>query len=515
MSISLRNLTIYMFRTIYERSDKYNKLKPYFYRFIGTDNSLKYNDYIKTLESKCNEEKDKCIIFDGSIPLSGEMELIQYIFNELASMDIYKMTSQEIVIFNNSETNFKFLNALEYIISIACKKENFLNENVRNNFITKLIVWAYTYAKNIQYDDSINPKCIYYGNIQRHEIYFLILLYEMGYDVIYINPLKEEFWDEIDSDGLSECIKEMEILSIESFRERANKGEVINNFETITKQIQRDIENELFLNTGVFKPWQFRSGYTKSVLLDTILEDIYIYWNETCKLRSGFKVEGNTVRVPCFFKKINGIYNDELEYQKLVKYCTSSSNTLVFNNVYFSEEVKFTNDMYSLMFCQLSDGTFDIDEIKKLSIYKFSKYSEEIQNFLLKKFNETITNKELYNKNLNKEDILKFLVLVLGLNDSIIRLIDNFDFTGFVPKIVIYLENENTLPESMQMILGYFHTIGIDIIIFNPSGLFNINNVINESIVNEFRLDIMKYDSKYKELINMKQGIFSRFLRNR
>ena len=44
-------------------------------------------------------------------------------------------------------------------------------------------------------------------------------------------------------------------------------------------------------------------------------------------------------------------------------------------------------------------------------------------------------------KNLNKEDILKFLVLVLGLNDSIIRLIDNFDFTGFVPKIVIYLEN--------------------------------------------------------------------------
>ena len=82
------------------------------------------------------------------------------------------MTSQEIVIFNNSETNFKFLNALEYIISIACKKENFLNENVRNNFITKLIVWAYTYAKNIQYDDSINPKCIYYGNIQRHEIYF-------------------------------------------------------------------------------------------------------------------------------------------------------------------------------------------------------------------------------------------------------------------------------------------------------------------------------------------------------
>ena len=44
----------------------------------------------------------------------------------------------------------------------------------------------------------------------------------MGYDVIYINPLKEEFWSEIEEDRLSECIKSMGILSIESFYERAS-----------------------------------------------------------------------------------------------------------------------------------------------------------------------------------------------------------------------------------------------------------------------------------------------------
>lgn len=100
------------------------------------------------------------------------------------------------------------------------------------------------------------------------------------------------------------------------------------------------------------------------------------------------------------------------------------------------------------MFCQLSDGTFDIEAIKKLPIYKFSKYSEDVQNFLLKKFNETITSKELYNKSFNKEEVLRLLVLVLGLNESIVRLVDNFDFTGAVPKIVIYLEKEEVLPES-------------------------------------------------------------------
>ena len=49
--------------------------------------------------------------------------------------------------------------------------------------------------------------------------------------------------------------------------------------------------------------------------------------------------------------------------------------------------------------------------------------------------------------------------------------------------------------------------------IFNPSGLFNINNVIKSTALNNFRLDVMKYDSKYNNLMNLKQGVFSRFLR--
>ena len=133
--------------------------------------------------------------------------------------------------------------------------------------------------------------------------------------------------------------------------------------------------------------------------------------------------------------------------------------------------------------------------------------------FLLKKFNETISSTELFNRTFDKEEILRLLVLVLGLNESIVRLIDNFDFTAAIPKIVIYLEDENTMPESMQILLGYLHIIGIDIVIFNPSGLFNINNVIKSTALNNFRLDVMKYDSKYNNLMNLKQGVFSRFLR--
>lgn len=512
MAGNLQQITHSMFRSKFER-EKNNKFEPYFLRFIGVENVNTYDNILRTLKEKCEEHKDKCIIFDNVLPLSGEMELMQYVYNELNTMNIRDMVNQDINIFQDQETNHKFLMAMDYIIPLAIEKENFFNENVRNNFITKVIVWAYTWIKEIEMNDNINPKCIYYGNIQRHDIYFLILLYLMNFDIIYVNPLKEEFWNEIEGGTLSTCEKYMGILNVESFDERAKKGTVIDNVETVTKQIERDIQEDLFTGTGMYKPWQFRRGYTKSVLLDTILEDIYIYWNEPSRVRDGFKVVDKTVYVPAFFKKIDGQYADVYEYQKLVKFCVESPNTLFFNTGNISMDAKVTDDMYQLMFCQLSDGTFDVEEIKKLPMYRFGKYSEEVQNLILKKFNEVILDKNTFLKPFDKELSLKLLVLIITLNENIVRLIDNFDYTANIPKIVIYLDKEEGIPESMQILLGYLHKIGIDIVIFNPSGLLNINNVISDEAVNIIRLERMDYESNFKKLINLKQSVFARMLK--
>lgn len=493
-----------------------NKNSSYFYRFIGIKDKQEYDNELKTLQLKCSEIENKVVIFDNEIPLSGEMELIQYIYNELQTMNLNDIVNQDITIFDNYEINNKFLLALQYVVDLSIKNENFFNDNVRNNFITKIIVWTYMYLKDISFDGDINPKCIYYGSISRHEIYFLMLLNKMEIDVIYINPLKEEYFDEIDIYNVSKCIKEIQIDVIETFEERCKRGKLTENIETITKQIQSEIHEELFVNTGIFKPWQFRSGFTKSVLLDTILEDIYIYYNEPAKLREGFEVEGKNVKVPCFFKKIDGEHLEKFEYQKLVRYCIeSSSNTLFFNNGNISNDIDVSGEMFELMFCQLSDGTFDIEEVKKLDIYKFKKYSDETQNFLLNKFNEVIKRKDLYLNKLDKDDVLKLLVLVLSLNEEIVRLVDNFDFVDRVPKIVIYLNNEDTINDNMKLLIGYLHNIGIDIIIFNPSGLCNISNIINSERFNSTRLQNINYKSNYKSLIrtNTKQSVFSKLFK--
>ncbi|MGL5348552.1 MAG: YceG family protein, partial [Peptostreptococcaceae bacterium] len=246
MGISLRQIISTMFK---------EKEQVYFYRFIGIKNKDEYNNELKLLQLKCDEIKDKVLIYDNEIPLSGEMELIQYIYSELQTMDIYNIVNQDIVIFDDYNINYRFLSALQYSVNLAIKNENFFNENIRNNFITKLIVWTYMYAKEMNIEGEINPKVVYYGEIGRHEIYFLIQLYKMGFDVIYLNPLKEENIEEIDVDKLSILNKEIQIDVVESFKERSAKGKLTENIETITKQIQSEIHEELFVNTGIFKPW--------------------------------------------------------------------------------------------------------------------------------------------------------------------------------------------------------------------------------------------------------------------
>ena len=512
MAIDLLRTIQEMFSDNYNRKDLNGQFNPYFNRFIGVKNLDNYNDILSTLKKKCTDNKDVSLIFDGEVPLNGEMELIEYIYNELNTMNVFNIANEEIVIFNNEEVNKIFLNALQYTILLAIKNEKFFNDTIRNNFITKLIVWTYSWLKNIDFQESMNPKCIYYGNIQKHEIYFLIMMYKMGLDILYINPLREENWDHIDTDNLSVLQMDKGILEIETFEEKASKGHEIEVVETITKKIERDVHENLFSDTGIFKPWQFRKGTTKSVLLDGILEDIYIYWNEPSKNRAGFEVKEDVVTIPCFFYKIDGQYNSITENQRLIKHCLNVPNALFFNTGNISRDISITNDMYELMFCQLSNGSFDIEEIKKSRIYTLSKYNDDLQNLLLNKFNEFIMENKILKNPFNKKLTLKLLGLILYLNESIIRIIDNFDFTSSIPKIVIYLNNEETISEWMVMLLCYLHNIGIDIVIFNPSGSFNINKYIKEDEIIISRLENISYNVNFNDVINYKQSFFAKFI---
>lgn len=516
MSMSLKNACFDLWRTNFERKGIRSRFVPVFTRYIGVENASEYDDILKTLITKAEEDKEHSIYFDGQIPMVAEFDLINSVKQELANMDVTKLSTQDIVLFQDPQLNGMFLESLEYVVNIALRQESFLNASVRNNFICKLILYSYLHIFNLKFEDNVTNKCIYYGDISRHDIYFLMLLYRMTFDVLYINPLREENWEKVDSDKLSSLHKNSQILPINSLAERVRNGHIIEANQSMTLQFEQQIENELFTNTGVYKPWQFRTGNTNAVFFNSSIIDLEQGINEPAKVRQGFKVNGKTVFVPHFFFEIEGEYKNREQYVDLVNKCINADNVLVVNDDGSSllgakqpEDAK-----YQLMFCQLSDGSFNIEALKQLPFYAYAPYNDATENFLLNKINETIRDKGLFKDPIDtKEEIIEFGMLILSLSKEVIRLIDNFDFTNSIPKIIMFLDNETQINKDACYVLAYLNTIGFDIVIFTPAGLSNLNTYIQENRFNSTRLDSTTYSltlAEVKSTRRKKQGFFSK-----
>lgn len=514
MSMSLKNACFNIWKSNTERQGIKANFKPLFTRFIGVENSSEYNDILKTYLEKFKENQDSCILFSGEIPMQAEFDLINYIGNELQRMNILDMQHQDIVLFDDAQINANFLKALDFIIPLAIRKEKFFNENTRNNFILKLIVWSYLYLRKIKYETNRTPKCLYYGDITRHEIYFLMLVNLMGFDVLYINPLREENWADIDEVGLSTLHKNQQILPVESFQGRVQSGKVIENFESMTLQYERDIEEQLFTNTGVYRPWQFRNGTTNAIFVSSTIIDLDNNWNEPSRIRQGFKVVGQTVSVPVFFQQIDGIYKNSEEYRKILLKCSESQNTLLVTNrgVDLLNKNYSQDDKFKLTFYQLNDGTINRNDIKSADFYPLKKYKMEIQNIIIDKINETICDTRLFNQPLSKEQTLNLIISLLNINEKVIRLIDNYDFTENVPKITIFLNKDEALDDDIIYLLAFLHKMAFDIVIFCPSGYFGATNIINPERINNIRLDEMKYDATYNDL-KSKKGFLNKLFK--
>lgn len=472
------------------------EFKPVFLRYIGIDNQNEYNDVLATFVDKVNTNKDISILFENEIPFPQNFNLMSAVSEALNTIDVSHFKDGDVVIFNDNILDNMFTEALNDVVSIAIANENFANISMRNSFITKLIMWSYTYMAHIDFHTNRNPKCIYYGNISHHEIYFLLLLYRMTFDVIYINPLKDEDFELLDIDHLSTLVASNYIMPVDTLTNRTANAKVLTYNESYLYQMQTQIDNTLY-GDGVYKPWQLRSYTPIAITKQSTLIDLEQNINEPAKVRDGFVVNGNTVNIPCFFMKLDGIYKDQEVYNQLVSKCTNTAISEVFITQDFVLPWK-NEDMYALAFTQLSNGMFDIEEIKKLPFYTYSKYKSEVQNLLLNKINEILSSNILQIVQ-TKEETLRYVMMLLNLNERLIRLVDNFDFANDIVKVIVFLENNQILTNDTMLVLAFLHTIGMDILIFDPSGMTNTDNIISSNIISNIRLEYMKYDLTFAD----------------
>lgn len=530
MSLSLRDSCFEIWGTNLDRKGLNQNFKPIFNRYIGVEDTASYADVLYTLVKKCKEKPEHCLIFDNEVSFDVDFDLIRMVKNELPNTDMNDFpnagwmimpdaSSDPIDAEKNLMINQMLTESIQYVYNLAKSNNEFPSQKAEFNFLVNIILYSFLHIRPMKFDDNFSNKCIYYGKISRDDMYFLILLHRMTFDVLYIDPAQTDDerkkWILADRDKLSTESKFSQILPTGTLQEKIAHGKEIHYVESATLRMQNMMTDSLFTGTGSYRPWQFKDGYTQAVMIHSTIYDLKNNWREPARLRNGFDVKEKTVYVPHHFMIINGEDRDIDEYISTFELCTQSENTFIVKNDELAQYFKKNdNESCELVFCLLNDYLINTDKVKEMPFYNLKRYQIETQNFILNKLNEVIENRtNIFTKKFSKEEIIQFIYAIVTLDDKVTRYIDNFDFTETIPKISLFIEKDNSISNETLLLLGFFSTIGFDIVIFCPSGLCNISQTINSSLFDTIRLDNMNYERVYESLKKSKKGFLKNLFR--
>ena len=550
---SLKEQCYFLRKNNSERKDYFkDEFKAQFIRYIGIFED--YESSIKTLKIQSIEEKNKWLFFENEIALDQDIDFFEEIRKKVE--EIYGMNISnkfDIKIFGDTVVNEVFLSSLDYISEILDFEED-LKPFEKYETLATIICLSRQYLSRKKFDYVSNIKCIYFGKIDRISVYFLILLYRMMCDVIYICPSDkyEEVFEKYDYDMLSKVVKSDKLVdNIEKYNLQyiSKKGIELRKIKSTASYVQESVYDNLFKNKELYYTNQFIDYEVAPLLFEGVIPDFYNTFINDVRFREGFKVneETKTVFFSHFFTEVQGVQKDYEEYVKLVRHLLKAKNTIFFiqneydkvlldenikeskrngeifleKNIFMINDEIITRRMFyfsELAFTVNKDETYNLEDIKKVSFYNLRNLKEKTVSYIFKVFNEVIsTPLVFFNKDLSFLEKTKLLFLMLLVNPLVYKLLERFDYTNSAPKIVIYLDNQDELKENMCQVLTILSMLGIDIVILSPNGKSGLDKYINQNAYTTLLLDEFKNidltDILNTEIKEEKEGFFSMILK--
>lgn len=328
--------------------------------------------------------------------------------------------------------------------------------------------------------------------------------------------------------------------------------------KTKTKILKEEVQNIIFPVEDGYIKGDIKNFNYEIVTLDCTEEDISASLDESIVVRPYFEYKNEKVKIPVFFTCIRGVYKDIGEYLKLINICKNARNNIFIKNVSellnqksmtsglfkntkieeilnekinvninkIKETVSSVFNINEYKYSKYFDkvlNKFDVESIIESRDKGLSKYSLDMQRYLLNKLNKYL-NGYYFVTQIDDTEKLKLLEYITSLNDEIVFKINNFEISNVSPKITLFLENSNSINNLDILMLGYLHTLGIDILIFTPAGaanleyilsknmfcalnLENINTNVDLIVINEinkllkkFKVDVMELDNSLENL---------------
>lgn len=476
-------------------------------KIVGYNDEKTYNYLIRKVYQE-SLKHNNCKTYDKGFPKPSDMNIISIVQQSVENMDLNNLANEDIILTNNGELNYRIKNAIVQILQPLIINGKFSNDMIKSNFVVKHIVWLYERINEYDWISPNKPIMILYGEYDTDELYHIELLNLIGIKALYVNSSRNVILNNYSKIEENSIIFNS-VTPIESYGIRVANGvdtlnipntmSSTNNEGVITtwaKQAKDELHKELYDSNGVFRPWQFKDGTTKPLYIDAVIEDIETYWTTEARFRPEFKVEGLTVYVPNFISKINGTYADLGKYKKLVNFTKDSKLTLFKEGVELLNRTYTNEEMYSLMFT-IENDEVNYEKIKSHKLYGLSKINVDVQNYIIRKINDFIN---LYKDKIDMKYILDVIATIITMNDEYVTLIERFDFPFKVPKLVIYISDRSNFDKRTGLFLNYLNTLGLDIIVYSPTGSSSIEEHMYGTPLNIITLDEMNFDIEYSKL---------------
>lgn len=386
------------------------------------------------------------------------------------------------------------------------------NQTVTFNYGSKLISWLYrcTQARKyaVQYEDI--PVILYYGAISQSELYFLNFMSRCGFDIIYITPDKQLLDLVIDKNQGGR----MQIFQLPQSRESGSYPDkpVKMKMATVAYSAERELDTMLYGgDAGIFRDFQFPNSQT--VTLKTTLEEIGILWKQEARFRQGFATSGNLVTVPNIFAKISGVKDGNISaYWEEIRGRLTPETILRVKEAKDPQPGNLDLSAYR-SFCR--NGKIDTERLKASTLNRCSYLPDRIQDMYLFKMQEAVDSGFL--KLSGDELMCSVLHYGLNMDKEFMKMLQSFDFTKQLPKLIWIdpVEQTFTLEECVQLVLC--NLIGFDILIYTPTGYKNLETFVSADAFEEHTLNEFMYNvevPKFKIPSETKNsGFFGRLFR--
>lgn len=498
-------------------------IPKYFYRFIGIKNDEK--EYYESLYKLDNELKKIVPCYKRfSEGLDKNISIrLQNILNDIwikvfamELMDVSLLISlisdnglfpnlSNKVLLQQIKNNFKGL--IEYYIK---SNETMDTHNIKV-IINYMIHWINIYSIGLfeKFDyGNINPKIMFYGDISKAEVFYLILLSTLGCDILYFNPKNPGVFHEIDKyNSFSKEIVYNYKGEIKLF-----PTNIEDRIKTTAYSAKEELNKTLFTDdSGFYRPWQFVDYNVQAVTLNTTYEEIYIWIKEKAHIREGFKVKDTTVAIPNIFSKVCGTHEDVDSYFREINEVVTQKFTKFYNDLPIMDVVHLEYGKFNQIYPNNVFSEFDIEEMVNSSWWKYKELRTGLQKTMAEKIKDLCLNPVIIN--VEQEDLRDLQVdifsVLINLDGPMLELLQAYDYPEEVPKIVVYNNEENgNLSFEDCIMLAFMNSMGIDIIIYNPSGYNDIENFIYPNQYDIHRLENVSFGLSFKKYVEKKKGFF-------